>query len=299
MAEVEEVTTLRKVPVGIEQARRDRAVLIALSGADAGRVLPLSLNTEVTFGREERCTYSFADGSLSRVHAKIVFVGEEYVLEDEGSTNGTFVDDERIGEARKLRDGMRVQFGVSLSFRFSLVTEEEQTALRRVYDAALKDGLTGLFNRKHTDERLDAELAYAMRHSTPLSIAMIDIDHFKRVNDTHGHPAGDAVLRFAATSMLQTLRATDVLGRYGGEEFLVIARGANLEEARLMAERLRVKLASTPIAFDDTAIAITASLGIASVACCSKPVSRDALVALADERLYRAKAAGRNQVVGT
>jgi two-component system, cell cycle response regulator len=280
-------------------AKRTRAVLTALSGAEAGRVLPLSLKTQVTFGRDESCTYSFADGSLSRVHARVVFVAGEYMLKDEGSTNGSFIDDERITKVGHLVDGCRVQLGTSLSFRFSLVTEEEEAALRRVFEAAMTDGLTGLFNRKHTDERLEAELAYCSRHNTPLSIAMVDVDFFKRVNDTYGHPAGDAVLCAVAKWMSEGLRSEDVLGRYGGEEFLVIARGTGLEEAMRMAERLRSRISMHPVTFDGTNIVVTASFGVASTACVARPTTREALVSLADERLYRAKETGRNRVVGT
>ncbi len=297
MASMSEAKTFIAKPAG--PAKRNLAVLTALSGAEAGRILPLALTGFVTFGRDQGCTYAFADGSLSRVHATIVFVAGEYMLKDEGSTNGSFIDDQRVAKVGKLQDGARVQLGTSLSFRFSLVTEEEDLALRRVYDAAMKDGLTGLFNRKHTDERLDAELAYANRHSTALSVAMIDVDHFKLVNDTHGHPAGDAVLRAVAESMGKALRTEDVLGRYGGEEFVVVARGASLEEALRMAERLRARVAATPIEFEGISIVVTASLGVASLACCQKPVTREALIALADERLYRAKESGRNRVVGS
>jgi two-component system cell cycle response regulator len=279
-------------------AKRTRAVLTALSGSEAGRVLPLSLKSQVTFGRDETCTYSFADGSLSRVHAQVVFVAGEYMLKDEGSTNGSFIDDQRVAKVGRLQDGCRVQLGTSLSFRFSLVTEEEEQALRRVYEAAMMDGLTGLFNRKHTDERLAAELAYATRHSSPLSIVLADVDFFKRVNDTHGHPAGDAVLRAVSRVMAEQLRAEDVLGRYGGEEFLVVTRGTAKEEAILMAERLRANVARAPIVFEGIEIPVTASFGVASMACCPRPVTREALVSLADERLYRAKETGRNRVVG-
>ncbi len=280
-------------------AKRTRAVLTALSGAEAGRVLPLSLTSQVSFGRDESCSYSFADGSLSRVHALVVFVAGEYMLKDEGSTNGSFIDDHRVAKVGRMHDGCRVQLGNSLSFRFSLVTEEEEQALRRVYEAAMTDGLTGLFNRKHTDERLGAELAFALRHGSPLSVVLVDVDFFKRVNDTHGHPAGDAVLRAVSRTMAQQLRAEDVLGRYGGEEFLVVARGTAKEEALRIAERLRASVAASPIAFEQIVIQVTASFGVSSIACCAAPATREALVKLADERLYRAKDTGRNRVVGT
>ena len=197
-----------------------------------------------------------------------------------------------------MHDGCRLQLGNSLSFRFSLATEEEEEALRRVFEAAMTDGLTGLFNRKHTDERLAAELAFAVRHGTPLSVVLVDVDFFKRVNDTHGHPAGDAVLRAVSRAMAQQLRTEDVLGRYGGEEFLVVARGTGKDEGMRIAERLRANIAANPIIFEGITIPVTASFGVASVSCCAAPATREALVALADERLYRAKETGRDRVVG-
>lgn len=293
-----EMTEVKTFVGGGGLAKRTRAVLTVLSGSEAGRVLPLSLTSQATFGRDEGCTYSFADVSLSRVHAQIVFVAGEYMLKDEGSTNGSFIDDHRVARVGRMHDGCRLQLGNSLSFRFSLATEEEEEALRRVFEAAMTDGLTGLFNRKHTDERLAAELAFAVRHGTPLSVVLVDVDFFKRVNDTHGHPAGDAVLRAVSRAMAQQLRTEDVLGRYGGEEFLVVARGTGKDEGMRIAERLRANIAANPIIFEGITIPVTASFGVASVSCCAAPATREALVALADERLYRAKETGRDRVVG-
>jgi diguanylate cyclase (GGDEF)-like protein len=277
-------------------SQRTRAVLTISTGPHAGRVLSMRPGDPLSFGRAEDCSFSFPDGSLSRVHALVLWVGGSWVVKDEGSTNGTFVNDERITGARPLADGDRLQLGLELTMRFSLVTEEEEAALQRVYDAAMRDGLTGIFNRKHTEERLDAELAYALRHGTPLCVVLLDVDHFKKVNDTHGHPAGDEVLRRVAAALQHTLRTEDVLGRWGGEEFLIIVRGAALREGGYMAERLRQAIAAEPVVFEGTSIPVTASFGVASLACCGERRERGVLVATADARLYQAKQGGRNRV---
>src|SRR5262249_553774 len=121
-------------------------------------------------------------------------------------------------------------------------------------------------------------------------------DHFKKVNDTYGHPTGDAVLKKIASTAMDLLRVEDVLARYGGEEFVVLLRGIGLSGAARAGERIRVAIAKEPVAVDDLTIPVTVSIGGASLACVGKPDS-EALISLADRRLYLAKHAGRNRVV--
>lgn len=168
---------------------------------------------------------------------------------------------------------------------------------QRLKELSSHDGLTRLLNHRAVHERLREELARSIRFDRPLSVILCDIDHFKRVNDTHGHLAGDAVLRAVANSFRTTLRASDVIGRYGGEEFLVVLADSDLEAARQVAERLRAALAQreVPLPAGGTQ-AVTASFGAASRGELPAPASADALVSLADTRLYQAKAAGRNCV---
>jgi two-component system, cell cycle response regulator len=272
------------------------AVLTVQAGPEAGQVLALDRDKPNTLGREEdECTITFADARLSRVHARIMSVNGEWMLTDQGSTNGTFVNDVRVEKHLQLSDGDRVVLGGSVSLRFALVTEEERQALMRVYEAAVRDGLTGVLNRKALDQRLLAEIAFAVRHDAPLSVVMLDVDHFKAVNDTYGHPAGDAVLREVATRLTSALRMEDVLGRYGGEEFLIVARDITLDQGAQLAERMRVLIDSSPVLFEGKAIAVSASFGVASLAECT---TRDApaLLATVDARLYEAKRSGRNRV---
>jgi len=120
--------------------------------------------------------------------------GDDYVVEDLGSRNGTFVAGKRVTRG-KLDHDVWLQFGPRVSFRFSLTDVREERLLRKLYESSTRDALTGAYNRLHFEERLRAEVAYAIRHRTPASLLLIDLDHFKRVNDTYGHPTGDEVLR--------------------------------------------------------------------------------------------------------
>jgi two-component system, cell cycle response regulator len=280
-------------------ASRSVGLLTVTTGPSAGCVLALMPAGEATLGRADDCTFVFAHAGLSRVHARIYGIHGHYAVEDAGSRNGTFVNDVRAVGVVPLRHGDRLVLGADVTISFSLVTPEEQAALTAVYEASTRDGLTGLCNRRHLDERLFAEIAYARRHDVDLSVVMADVDHFKRVNDGYGHPAGDSVLRGVARALQAELRTEDVVGRYGGEEFLILLRGVGLEGAMTVAGRVRAAIESTPIPIRATAVLhVTASFGVASLRAC-EPSDAPTLVSHADRRLYAAKAAGRNRVHGT
>jgi diguanylate cyclase (GGDEF)-like protein len=274
---------------------RDRAVLIQMTGLEAGRVCSIDGHAS-TFGRAPDCAHRFDEASLSRVHARIVREGDVYVVEDAGSRNGVFVNEHRVTRAT-LTDGDRLRLGSAVVLRFQLVDDHEEQALKKVYDSSVKDGLTGAANRKYLEERLVAEVAFAVRHGTPVSLVILDIDFFKKVNDTYGHTGGDEVLRQTAAILRKTLRTEDLLARFGGEEFVVLARGVDLRNATYLAERLRSVVEKTPVPFGGHTVARTISLGVASLDCCGTDRAPQRLVAIADERLYRAKEAGRNRVV--
>jgi two-component system, cell cycle response regulator len=280
------------------RSARANAIFTVVGGIDAGRVLSVSREQVSTLGRAPECTFPFDDVGLSREHAQVLVIGPDYIFKDAGSRNGSYVNDARITGPVKLRDGDRVQLGSSTVLRFTIVDKQEEETLKRVYEAAVRDGLTGVFNRKHFEERLAAELAFALRHATSLSVMILDVDHFKRVNDTFGHLAGDAVLKTVSMLLSQGLRAEDMVARYGGEEFVVVSRGVDLVTATQIAERLRWSVASTPMGVGTQTIQVTASAGVASLACCGAKGDRETLLGLADQRLYQAKQAGRNRVVG-
>jgi diguanylate cyclase (GGDEF)-like protein len=169
-----------------------------------------------------------------------------------------------------------------------------QTAESKLVSMATRDFLTGLLNRREIYRRMEEELQRARRTGTQFSLLLLDLDHFKRVNDVHGHSAGDLVLQTVAMAMQQTVRPYDLCGRYGGEEFLVALPGTGLTEAAEAAERIRLAIAALQIRLDDcTLLQITASIGVAAL---EPDETIDQLVARADEAMYVGKQQGRNQV---
>lgn len=164
---------------------------------------------------------------------------------------------------------------------------------KRAIIASQVDPLTGINNRMAFDNTIIREVERSHRHNLPLSLLVIDLDHFKTINDTLGHSAGDAILRTLTGCIGDTLRSTDTLYRYGGEEFVVILAGTQDDGAALVAERLRTEIAQYPFTYNDSKLKITASIGVASL---SKRDDAKRLFNKADAALYQAKNAGRNQV---
>lgn len=169
--------------------------------------------------------------------------------------------------------------------------------MRQLYESSVKDPMTQVFNRQYFDAQITSELSFALRHATELSLLIVDIDFFKKVNDSYGHLAGDAVLRSVAEVLQGQLRTEDTLARYGGEEFVVLLRGITLADSIRAAERLRTAVERAVIQHGTQHIPITLSIGCASVASCKEP-SPEVLIEAADQRLYSAKRNGRNRVVG-
>ena len=164
-----------------------------------------------------------------------------------------------------------------------------------MYESALRDGLTKAFNKKYFTDRLESEFTFATRHVSPLALVLFDIDHFKKVNDTHGHPAGDYVLSEISTLLSGALRAEDVFARYGGEEFAVICRGSDASQAQVVGERMRKAVEGHRFVYEGTQIPVTISVGIAVL---PNPAVKDAndIVGFADQALYKSKNGGRNRV---
>ncbi len=173
---------------------------------------------------------------------------------------------------------------------------ELQTKQRLLERLTRLDGLTGLYNRNTFVDLTQQELNRAQRNHTSTAILLLDLDHFKRINDTWGHPAGDAVLRNVATVANATVRSTDLVGRLGGEEFIVLLPGTSVDAARRIAEKLRIALETSPVQWEQTTICATASIGIAGTTAAEKR-SFDSLYTDADKALYLAKQRGRNRVV--
>lgn len=172
---------------------------------------------------------------------------------------------------------------------------EVRRANERLRDWAIRDGLTGLFNHRHFQELLRTEFARARRYAQPLACLMIDLDHFKSVNDTYGHPFGDEVLKQVAGTLVAEARKMDVVARYGGEEFVLLLPSTDVAGGGRVAERIRQRVGDTPVEHDGVSVAVTLSVGVAT-SDDPRCAGENALVKLADSALYRAKRTGRDRV---
>jgi diguanylate cyclase (GGDEF)-like protein/PAS domain S-box-containing protein len=190
--------------------------------------------------------------------------------------------------------GQRLRFAGDEALLAAIVDITAQKQAREdLLERATHDALTGVFNRRYVEEALRKEVERAERHARPLAVAILDADHFKRINDTRGHQTGDEVLRAISDRCRRTLRANDVLGRYGGEEFVIVFPETKLDEAGAVAERLRVAVAEQPIEVGKDALGVTVSIGLAAHA---PGQDVGALLQRADAALYSAKQDGRNLV---
>ncbi|MFH2009566.1 MAG: GGDEF domain-containing protein [bacterium] len=293
--EFDDATKIIRKEAAPEIGERDekRGYLIALSGPNTGEMYELEGLTII--GRTSEATIALTDDGVSRIHCRLEKREDgSVVLRDAGSTNGTYVNGDRV-EERVLADGDKIQIAPTVFYKFTHHDELEQAFREAMYDAALRDPLTGVFNKRYFKERLVTEWAYSVRHDAPLSLVMMDLDHFKRVNDTHGHPAGDAVLKRFAEVVADSIRTEDVLCRYGGEEFTVICREFPVPSAEIMGERIRKTVEETTFEYAGEIIPVTVSAGLSGVPHPSIE-STDALVEAADAALYTAKRGGRNRV---
>ena len=269
--------------------------LTMIAGAHPGAVVKLP-SGEAILGRSPEATLRIDSDGVSWKHACIFPVGDGRVIEDLKSTNGTGVNDRRV-ERHALVDGDRIHLGPGVILRFCVWDQLEASMQQQLYESAVTDPLTHAYNRKHFQERLRGEINHSRRHHAPVSLITFDLDHFKRVNDEHGHPAGDLVLRSIAAAILGVVRAEDVFARVGGEEFAIVARATDEGQAMLFAERLRAGIAGMALVWGEARLPITASFGVATSSELSQP-DADQLIALADTRLYQSKHEGRNRVSG-
>jgi two-component system, cell cycle response regulator len=291
----DDITRVQDGPPGSTKAKVDRehAYLIVLAGNAMGEMFKLS-RKQTVIGRGQTAHIRMMDEGVSREHCEIQAEGDSMILHDLGSTNGTFCRGTRV-DRHTLEDGDKILVGSSTVLKFTYHDSLDELFQRQMYESALRDDLTKTFNRKYFTDRLESEFAYAMRTKADLSLVTFDLDHFKQVNDTYGHPAGDQVLSEVSQVVALLIRVEDVFARIGGEEFAVICRGADRMQGLTVAERIRQAVASHNITIDDKLLTVAISAGVASV---PNPRINDAqaLIAAADQALYDAKRSGRNRV---
>ena len=273
---------------------RDRAYLVVLAGMSRGEMFKLEGSRSV-IGRSPTAQIRLTDDGVSREHAAIALDGDRVILDDLGSTNGTYCNGVRVS-SRELADGDKIMIGSTTILKFTYQDKLDEAFQQQMYESALRDNLTKVFNRKHFNDLLGKEFAFASRHGAPLALLFVDLDHFKKVNDTHGHPAGDFVLAEVSGVLSGAIRAEDVVARFGGEEFVVLCRGTERTGAVELAERLRKEIADRRYVYGGKIIPVTISVGVALMPDPSM-AQPAALLAAADKALYEAKRAGRNRVI--
>jgi len=293
MGRDQEITVVTE-SIGNRTGEAGTPCLVVFYGENIGRRHPLE-HPEIIIGRSETTHLQVNQESVSRQHAKLQTTEGSTTISDLGSTNGTFVNNDRVDRA-ELRDGDLVRIGQTI-FKYLSGSNIEAKYHEEIYRLTTIDGLTQAFNKRYFLETLERELNRALRYSRCLALVMFDIDFFKRINDTHGHLAGDYVLRELSQLIAANLRREDILARYGGEEFAIVLPEVDGPGARHVCEKLRRLVETHPFEFNDKRMMVTVSLGIRNLAegdDTAPDLTR--LIADADAKLYEAKQGGRNRV---
>lgn len=270
---------------------QDNPRVVIVEGGQLGRIFELD-RKPITIGRDPRNTLCVDEPGMSRTHAVIMRQSQGTLVRDVGSKNGTFVNSEQITE-HILADGDIVQVG-STSLKYLSQENAEHAYYQHLHQASVEDVVTKIPNRRYFEEFLVREIARTRRYERPLCLLMIDLDHFKRVNDTYGHLCGDHVLREFASVVSARLRRSEFLARYGGEEFAVTLPETDLRGANIVAESIRLMIEKHGFLWEGKAFQVTVSIGAATLGPDMKSVAE--LIQKADEELYRAKNEGRNRV---
>jgi GGDEF domain-containing protein len=210
-----EVHEIRAQLAGVG-ASNAKPVLTVLTGSQSGALYKVTKGAAV-IGRAPNVEIKVEDDGISRAHARIRASTDKAWVEDLGSRNGTFVNGQKLAAPHELREGDKIQVGRGTVLRFGFQDILDESFHENLLSSALRDGLTKLFNKRYFIERLDSELKFAQRQNTALSLLMLDLDHFKKVNDTLGHLAGDAVLKRLSTLLVTHTREHDIVGRLGGD----------------------------------------------------------------------------------
>jgi two-component system, cell cycle response regulator len=293
MAPVDDKTTKRDVRDLLNLSSGVRANFVVLAGEDIGRKYEIT-KTEMIVGRSETADIFIDDQDVSRAHAKIEVQKDSITISDLGSTNGTLVNGKPV-QRHDLKDGDKIQIGNITILKFNFLDNIEETFNEQLYNAANKDFLTGIYNKKYFMDRLRMEFSYSHRHASPLSLMVIDLDHFKRVNDKFGHSAGDYVLRELSGQFNSIKRHEDLFARWGGEEFVLLLRDTPKDTAIQIAEKLRSRIEEYEFITEDGRIPVTISIGLATLEE-GNYKTHDTFFRAADGQLLKAKKSGRNRV---
>lgn len=296
MNEWDDTTCVATGPIAVddETDRGDQAYLVVIAGSNVGTMHKIDSDLTV-LGRSMDANIRLLDDGISRHHCRIRMEGGQLCVEDLNSRNGTFCNGERTA-FRVLEDGDKLQIGQTTILKFSYQDYLDENFQKQMLDSALRDSLTGTYNKRYFTDRLDSEIKFSLRHQVNLALMIMDLDFFKDVNDTFGHLAGDKVLTCFAGAIQRSIRNEDVLARYGGEEFGLIVRSINRENIMLLGNRLCNEISEMYVEWEGRRIPVTVSIGIATIPENEINTPLDFIKA-ADSMLYEAKKTGRNRAV--
>lgn len=270
------------------------ACLVQIYGPEIGKRYALDIS-DFTVGRDLTNNIVVDLDNVSRRHCIFVNRGGKIFVADLGSTNGTFLNGEELVIEKLLSTGDLIKVGSAI-FKFLYGGNLEALYYEEIYRMTIIDGLTQVNNKRYFLEFLEREMSRCRRYERELSLLMFDIDHFKKVNDTYGHLAGDAVLREVGALLKTRVRREECFARYGGEEFALVLPETGLKAARNCGERFCSLVADHEFVFEGTKIPITISIGVAIMQ--ADTVDTAQFIKQADTQLYRAKHEGRNRVCG-
>ncbi len=303
--DTEEMTVIDRRKAALARKKQQTKLNIILtviqgSETDFGKTYSFTQDC-IRIGRNQKLemtevNVALNDLKVSKIHCEISSIKtnelEQIVIKDLGSTNGTYVNGEMIRQ-RILTPGDKITIGETI-LRFSYNDEIEEEYHSRLFTFAATDALTGLYNRRYILNELENQHKIAKRNERTYSLVIIDIDDFKKVNDTFGHPAGDEFLKKFAYVLNHSLREQDIPGRVGGEEFLIILPETSIDGAFRLADRIRERIQKTELIYEGSAIKTTISAGVSQF---EFNTESHALFRLADHALYKAKQSGKNLVV--
>jgi diguanylate cyclase (GGDEF)-like protein len=270
-----------------------KASLVQIYPASASTTLVDLRGPRMTIGRDALCDIEVTDDFISRVHALLELNERGWRVIDRGSLNGTFVNDVKVTE-QALFPGDKIRVGNHI-YKFLSANDIEVQYHEAVYEMMTFDALTGTHNRRYFEESFRREVLRCIRHGRALALLVIDVDHFKQVNDRMGHLVGDEVLRALGAQLKRRTRCDEMVARYGGEEFMLVLTEAELADAVRVAEELRHGVCDAPVETSRGPVAVTISIGVAHYDGRSETTSQQ-LIDRADSKLYEAKGAGRNRV---
>lgn len=269
--------------------------VLRIHPVDAGAGL-ISIDSQpFVFGREKSCSVTIQDDSASRRHSEIVQQGDDWYIVDLNSTNGTWVNEQRI-QSQKLHAGDCIRVG-RWTYKYFDKENMEASYHESVYQMMTQDSLTGAWNRRYLDDVLKREICHHKRTGQPICLLMIDLDHFKTINDEHGHQVGDDVLAEFGKRIQSCIRVSDIFCRFGGDEFAVLMVNSDRQSSGVVCDRIMKSINSEPFATSVGDIECSISCGFAQCTI-DNSLTVEEFIALADKRLYEAKKTGRQKIIG-